>query len=141
MDWHVRLEAAGETGLLDTVNSLMVELRRDFGSWIRQHYPRWVRGKEKGPLLSVDVVRELLVPLLGPNPVFFVVLDCMRLDQWRVIAPTPGPLFRDRGTPPLLHPSYGHALCPERLVQREVSPTRSPGSGLGGGTTPTMKGA
>ncbi|MFH1765524.1 MAG: PglZ domain-containing protein, partial [Gemmatimonadota bacterium] len=88
-----RLDEAGESGLLDTVASLMVELRRDFGSWIRQHYPRWVRGKEAGPLLSVDIVRELLVPLLGPTPVFFVVLDCMRLDQWRVIAPLLAPHF------------------------------------------------
>ena len=71
----------------------MVELRRDFGSWIRQHYPRWVRGQEDGPLLSVDVVRSLLLPLLGANPVFFVVLDCMRLDQWRVIAPLLAPHF------------------------------------------------
>ena len=93
VDWHVRLDAAGESGLLDTVTSLMVELRRDFGGWIRQHYPRWVRGQEEGPLLSVDIVRELLVPLLGPSPVFFVVLDCMRLDQWRVIAPLLAPHF------------------------------------------------
>ncbi len=87
VDWHVRLEAAGEPGLMDSVSSLLIELRRDFGGWIRQHYPRWVRGTEKGPLLSVDLVRECLVPLLGAKPVFFVVLDCMRLDQWRVISP------------------------------------------------------
>jgi CheY-like chemotaxis protein len=93
VDWHVRLETAGEPGLMDSVASLMIEIRRDFGSWIRQHYPRWVRGGEEGPLLSVDIVRECLVPLLGVKPVFFVVLDCMRLDQWRVIAPLLAPHF------------------------------------------------
>ncbi|MFO8175600.1 MAG: response regulator [Longimicrobiales bacterium] len=93
VDWHVRLEAAGETGLLGSVFSLLTELRRDFGSWIRQHYPRWVRGSEEGPLLSVDLVRERLVPLLGSDPVFFVVLDCMRLDQWRTISPLLAPYF------------------------------------------------
>jgi CheY-like chemotaxis protein len=87
IDWHVRLEAAGERGLMDSVSSLLIELRRDFGSWIRQHYPRWVRDQEEGPMLSVDVVKECLVPLLGSKPVFFVVLDCMRLDQWKVISP------------------------------------------------------
>lgn len=93
VDWHVRLEAAGEAGLMGSVASLLIELRRDFGSWIRQHYPRWVRGNEKGPLLSVDLVRERLVPLLGSNPVFFIVLDCMRLDQWRMISPLLAPYF------------------------------------------------
>jgi CheY-like chemotaxis protein len=93
VDWHVRLESAGEKGLLDSVASLMTELRRDFGGWMRQHYPRWVRGQEEGPLLSVDLVRERLIPLLGKNPVYFVVLDCMRLDQWRVISPLIAPYF------------------------------------------------
>jgi CheY-like chemotaxis protein len=93
VDWHVRLEAAGETGLLDSVASVMTDLRREFGGWIRQHYPRWVRGAEERPVLSVDVVREHLIPLLGPEPVFFVVLDCMRLDQWRVITPLLSPHF------------------------------------------------
>ncbi len=93
VDWHVRLEASGEKGLLDSVASLMTELRRDFGGWMRQHYPRWVRTHEEGPLLSVDVVRERLLPLLGEDPVFFVVLDCMRLDQWRVISPLLAPHF------------------------------------------------
>lgn len=87
VDWHVRLEAAGESGLLDSVVALLTDLRRDFGSWIRQHYPRWVRGREDRPVLSVDLVREHLLPHLGSDPVFFVILDCMRLDQWRVISP------------------------------------------------------
>jgi CheY-like chemotaxis protein len=93
VDWHVRLDGAGEPGLLDSVASLMTELRRDFGGWMRQHYPRWVRGREERPLTSVDLVRERLVPMLGPRPVFFVVLDCMRLDQWRVISPLLAPHF------------------------------------------------
>ena len=93
VDWHVRLEAAGEKGLMDSVASLMTELRRDFGGWIRQHYPRWIRGGEERPVISVDVVRERLLPLLGSDPVYFVVLDCMRLDQWRVITPLLTPHF------------------------------------------------
>ena len=45
---------------------------------------------EDRPRLSVDLVREFLVPRLGSDPVYFVVLDCMRLDQWRVISPLLG---------------------------------------------------
>ncbi len=93
VDWHVRLEEAGEGGLLDSVQSLLTDLRRDFGEWMVEVYPRWMRGEEDRPSLSVDVVREHLVPLLGEEPVFFVVLDCMRLDQWRVISPLLAPYF------------------------------------------------
>ena len=85
-DWDIRLESAGEAGLRDTVQAMMVELRRDFGEWVVREYPEWMRDSDR-PDLSVDLVRKYLLPLLGDEPVFFVVLDCMRLDQWRVIAP------------------------------------------------------
>jgi hypothetical protein len=85
--WQLRLEEAGEAGLLDTVHALLLDLRRSFGSWVVREYPRWVADSEDRPRLSVDLVREFLVPRLGSDPVYFVVLDCMRLDQWLAIAP------------------------------------------------------
>ena len=87
VDWQLRLGEAGEAGLLDTVRALMVDLRREFGTWVVQQYPRWMKDAEDRPRLSVDLVRERLVPLLGTEPVYFVVLDCMRLDQWRAMTP------------------------------------------------------
>jgi CheY-like chemotaxis protein len=87
VDWHIRLEQAGETGLLDTVRSIMNDQRRDFGTWVIRNYARWMEDAEDRPRMSVDLVREFLVPRLGPDPVYFVVLDCMRLDQWRAISP------------------------------------------------------
>jgi CheY-like chemotaxis protein len=92
-DWHLRLEGAGEEGLLDTVRSLMTDLRREFGVWVMREYPRWMRRRDGRPLLSVDLVEVFLVPWLGDDPVFFVVLDCMRLDQWRAMTPLLADLF------------------------------------------------
>lgn len=92
-DWHLRLEGAGEDGLLDTVRTMMVDLRRDFGIWVRREYPRWMQDPEDRPDLSVDLVREYLLPRLTSEPVYFVVLDCMRLDQWRAISPLLAPHF------------------------------------------------
>jgi len=87
VDWQLRLGDAGEEGLLDTVQALVVDLRRDFGAWVVREYPRWMKDAGDRPRLSVDLVREFLVPRLGSDPVYFVVLDCMRLDQWRAMAP------------------------------------------------------
>lgn len=87
VDWQLRLRDAGEAGLLDTVQSLVTDLRRDFGAMVVREYPKWVKDSEDRPRLSVDLVREFLVPRLGTDPVYFVVLDCMRLDQWRAMAP------------------------------------------------------
>lgn len=88
VDWDLRLTDSGETGLLDSLRAMMVDLRRDFGIWAMRAYPRWMRAPDdERPLLSVDLVRNFLVPKLGNDPVYFVVLDCMRLDQWRTILP------------------------------------------------------
>ncbi len=103
--WHVSLEEAGERGLLDTVQSLMTDLRSDFGRWVGQEYPRWLNGEGDPPALSVDVVEEHLLPILGSSPVFLVVLDCMRLDQWRVIAPLLAPFFE-------IEESYHYSILP-----------------------------
>lgn len=104
-DWHIRLENAGEEGLLDTVRALMVDLRRDFGTWVLREYPRWMRGAEDRPLLSPDLVREFVLPWLGDDPVFFVVLDCMRLDQWRAMTPLLAPFFE-------IEESYHYSILP-----------------------------
>ncbi|MFW6200855.1 MAG: PglZ domain-containing protein, partial [Gemmatimonadota bacterium] len=93
VDWHVRLEAAGEAGLTDTVASLLTDLRRDFGVWVAENYSAWVHGRGDRPELSVDLVKRHLVPLLDDEPVFFVILDCMRLDQWRVMTSLLAPYF------------------------------------------------
>ncbi|MDT8368604.1 MAG: bifunctional response regulator/alkaline phosphatase family protein [Longimicrobiales bacterium] len=93
VDWHIRLEAAGEAGLLDSVRATMTDLRRDFGAFIVRNYPQWVDGSRERPDLAVDLVRQWVVPHLGDDPIYFVVLDCMRLDQWRVIAPLLAPWF------------------------------------------------
>lgn len=87
VDWQLRLREAGEQGLLNTVDSMVVDLRRKFGAWVISEYPKWVQDSADRPRLSVDLVREFLVPRLGTDPVYFVVLDCMRLDQWRAMAP------------------------------------------------------
>ena len=93
VDWHIRLEQAGESGLLDSVAQLLIALRRDFGECVIDVYPHWMRGDVPRPDLSVDIVKKYVLPWLGDDPVFMVVLDCMRLDQWRVIAPLLAPYF------------------------------------------------
>ena len=105
VDWQLTLGEAGEQGLLDTVHALVVDLRRDFGTWVMREYPRWVRGAGDRPPLSVDVVREFLVPWLGDEPVYFVVLDCMRLDQWRAMTTLLAPFFE-------IEETYHYSILP-----------------------------
>lgn len=95
VDWELRLEESGEAGLVDSVRSLLVDLRREYGAHIQQEYTRWL-GREEGdgrPPLSTDVVRKWLLPRIGDRPVLFVIIDCLRLDQWRALRPLLADVF------------------------------------------------
>jgi DNA-binding response OmpR family regulator len=95
VDWDLRLDEAREAGLLDSVRSLLVDLRREYGTFVQAHYGEWLKGGEGSdrPALSTDVVRRWLLPTLGDRAVLFVVIDCLRLDQWRAIQPVVATLF------------------------------------------------
>jgi CheY-like chemotaxis protein len=90
VQWDLDLTAAGESGLHGSLRTLYPEMRRAFAHYVGSHYPRWVNQDIEGerPPLSIDVVGEFLLPMLeNERRVVFIVVDCLRLDQWRVIEP------------------------------------------------------
>src|SRR2546422_1048986 len=93
--WEVRLGAANEPGLSEALRSLQRSLRKDFAEYVARQYPRWLASPEGDrPPLSVDVGAEFLVPVLrSTGRVLFVVIDCLRLDQWEVLRDLVTPLF------------------------------------------------
>jgi hypothetical protein len=70
-------------------------MHREFAAFMTQHYPAWLATLDGDrPPLSVDVVREFVLPVLDRDRrVLFVVVDCLRLDQWRVLEPLLAKLF------------------------------------------------
>jgi len=93
VSWEVRLSDAGETGLLDTVNALLTDVRREFGIYLSRQYPSWTSGKAlHPPTLSTDLVARYVAPRVD-GPLLFVIIDCLRLDQWRVLRPLLGRVF------------------------------------------------
>jgi CheY-like chemotaxis protein len=88
VDWELRLRAAGETGLLASLETLLDDFRREFCQFVCEEYGHWTSGAQDRPPLSVDVVPQYLAPLMGEDRrVLFVIVDCLRLDQWRALLP------------------------------------------------------
>jgi CheY-like chemotaxis protein len=93
--WDIRLAETPEPGLQEALRALRDSLRRDFGAYIARHYPRWISEEETDrPALSPDLVEEMVLPVLRERgKVLFVVVDCLRLDQWEALLPLVAPLF------------------------------------------------
>ncbi len=91
VDWELRLRSAGEIGLVASLETLLDQFRREFGRFVISRYGDWVNGADDRPPLSTDLVPQFLQPLLGADRhVLFVLIDCLRLDQWRSILPLVG---------------------------------------------------
>lgn len=95
MRWDVNLANAGERGLYDSLQGLYPDMRREFAKYIRENYLHWVDDLHQDrPPLSIDIVNEFLLPVLRSNDVaVFIVVDCLRLDQWWVLEPLLAPYF------------------------------------------------
>jgi CheY-like chemotaxis protein len=95
VDWDIELTQIGEMGLHESLEGMYPNMRRDFAAYIRREYPRWLRDLEGDrPPLSIDVVGEFLLPILErERAAMFVVVDCLRLDQWRIVMPLLAPMF------------------------------------------------
>ncbi|HTM57467.1 MAG TPA: bifunctional response regulator/alkaline phosphatase family protein [Candidatus Udaeobacter sp.] len=86
--WDVRLDDAPEAGLQQAHADFRRGLNIEFGRYIEDHYPHWVKSAEDRPLLSIDVVKHAIVPQLREGRrVVFIIIDCMRLDQWFTLEP------------------------------------------------------
>ncbi len=93
--WEVRLSEGDQQGLREALGTLSAGLRDDFADYLLASYPRWLAsGEGDRPPLSVDVGDEFLAPLLKTHgKVLFVVVDCLRLDQWEILKPAITEMF------------------------------------------------
>jgi len=96
MNWDLELDRFRDPGLRQTHDDLEQSANVEFARFVVAEYEGWVNTDEKGgrPTLSVDIFRKFVAPRLkAKEKVYFVVLDCMRLDHWMSLMPSLEPLF------------------------------------------------
>jgi CheY-like chemotaxis protein len=85
--WDVELDQVEDEGLKQAHADQRRELNVEFGQYVDAHYASWVEGADAPPL-SVDVLARWVAPFLHQKRrVYFIVVDCMRLDQWLTVEP------------------------------------------------------
>ncbi len=89
VNWDLELSAAEESGLLESLHTLTGDARREFTDFVVESYESWVAKDVKDrPSLSVDVIPQFFLPMLARGePAVLIVVDCLRLDQWRALQP------------------------------------------------------
>ena len=91
--WELELSAT-DSQMTEMLEMQKQEANRGFAKYIKQNYMEWIehRGEkaevrgERSPLLSPDIFKSRIFPLLNEGEkVFLVVLDNFRYDQWKML--------------------------------------------------------
>ena len=92
--WDLEFDRFGDTGLEQTHDGLRKECNAEFGRYIDRQYREWL-GSETRPTMSVDVMKKFVFPHLhAKKNIYFIVIDCMRYDQWLAIEDLIAPYFQ-----------------------------------------------
>jgi CheY-like chemotaxis protein len=92
-EWNLQLDASNDTGLQETHTGTQREWNTEFTKYVIKNYPLWMKGAEH-PLMSPDITTRFVIPRLKEGrPVVYIVVDCMRLDQWMLVEPMVAEFF------------------------------------------------
>ena len=87
--WDIEFDDHPDLGLKETLEDQVRDCNIEFGKYIEKHYHDWVNEDPHfRPTLSPDIVRKYLIPgIKNGDKILFIVIDCMRLDQWLTFEP------------------------------------------------------
>jgi CheY-like chemotaxis protein len=85
--WDLYLDEINDSNLNQMHFLEKMNANKEFSNYIEKNYSSWLSTDDR-PTLSFDLISEYVGPELGKNEqVYFIVLDCMRLDQYYAILP------------------------------------------------------
>ncbi len=83
--WELEL-AETDNGMDEMLQMQKTDANNTFTKFIKKNYENWFSNPEKRPLISPDLFKTKVFPLLDKGEkVFFVLVDNFRFDQWKVI--------------------------------------------------------
>jgi CheY-like chemotaxis protein len=89
VNYELELDAHPEIDLRQTLVDQKKECNQEFSKYIERHYKKWINDLENSdhPELTPKIIENHVLPRVenSNGPVFLFVLDCLRLDQWKVM--------------------------------------------------------
>lgn len=87
--WELELEKSNTVEMAEILASQKAEANKEFSKYISRNYIDWFKDSDEGPLLSHQVMKEKVFDLLKEDkPTYFILIDNLRYDQWKVIEPS-----------------------------------------------------
>lgn len=94
--WELKLESSQDEGMSQVLKMQKDEANQVFSKFYERNYLDWINGRSKEkPVQSHNLVKEKVFPLLNEDkPLFVLLIDNLRYDQWKVLQPILETYFR-----------------------------------------------
>ena len=94
--WELELDSIEENNMLEILLNQKKEANAQFFKYIQNNYYNFLQSSEKdeGLTLSHNLFKIHVAPKISKNKsTFFILIDNLRLDQWKIISPLLEPYF------------------------------------------------
>ncbi|MDX2002615.1 MAG: bifunctional response regulator/alkaline phosphatase family protein [Chitinophagales bacterium] len=94
--WELELSKSDAGGMKDVLTMQKQEANVEFNKFVTKNYLRWLDSDDKStPVMSHTLMEKKIFPYMSKTvPTFLIVIDNLRLDQWKVIQPIIAESFR-----------------------------------------------
>ena len=86
--WEVELDKIDASGMVEILEMQKNEANSQFFKYVKNNYELWLKEGEDKPVLSHTLMKEKVFPYLtNTKPSFFILIDNLRYDQWKILQP------------------------------------------------------
>lgn len=88
ISWELKMDDSNSSQMGDILSMQKSEANTEFSKYVIKNYLDWVQDEENGPIMSNELMREMVFPEIDDDrPTVFLLLDNLRYDQWKVLEP------------------------------------------------------
>ena len=94
--WELELEQSKDQSMSDVLLMQKAEANKNFCKFIEKNYLKFLKTPDAAtPVMSHTLMKKKVMPLMEDKlPLFFILIDNLRLDQWRMIEPYLSEFFK-----------------------------------------------
>jgi len=93
--WELEISKSDSPEMMEVLQTQKSEANTEFFKYVSKNYANWIKN-DNGPLFSHNLFKRKVAPHLeqGGTPTFLVVIDNLRVDQWKAFQPIVNESFR-----------------------------------------------
>ncbi|WP_162051959.1 T9SS response regulator signal transducer PorX [Pontibacter pamirensis] len=88
--WELEIDETENKSMADVINMQKDEANSNFARFVMENYEDWInQDSDDTPLMSHRLFKERVFPIMKQTdrPVYFLLIDNLRYDQWKVLEP------------------------------------------------------